>query len=77
MGDPFTIGYWRSEGTTPARRRGAEPGSEAGFIPATAVVVDLADKTDQGEIFGRLAAAANVGPQGQSCENCFCGRFGS
>lgn len=46
MGDPFTIGYWLSEGTEPSR-------DEALILlkkwipPATDIVVDVADKTDQ------------------------------
>lgn len=46
MGDPFAIGYWRSEGTAPTR-------DEALVLvknwtePANEIVVDLADKTDQ------------------------------
>lgn len=46
MGDPFTIGYWRSEGTTPTR-------DEALVLiknwtePANEIVIDLAGKTDQ------------------------------
>jgi hypothetical protein len=46
MGDPFTIGYYRSEGTTPAR-------ADALLLlrnwigPASNIVVDVAGKTDQ------------------------------
>lgn len=49
MGDPFTIGYWRSEGTTPSRAQAVT--QLKGWIdPANEIVVDLADKTDQGKL---------------------------
>jgi hypothetical protein len=47
MEDPFTIGHWRSEGTSPTRADALKLLRESWVGPASAIVVDLADKTDQ------------------------------
>lgn len=46
MGDPFTIGYWLSEGTQPSRDQAVEL-LKKWIAPASDIVVDVADKTDQ------------------------------
>ncbi len=46
MGDPFTIGYWRSEGTTPTRDE-ALAQIKKWVEPANEIVIDVAGKTDQ------------------------------
>lgn len=46
MGDPFTIGYWRSEGTEPARDE-ALALIKNWLTPATNLEIDLAARTDQ------------------------------
>lgn len=46
MSDPFTIGYWRSEGTSPTREQ-ALVLIKNWTEPANEIVVDLAGKTDQ------------------------------
>lgn len=49
MGDPFTIAYWRSEGTNLTRTQ-ALTQLKVWLDPAQEIVVDLADKTDQGKL---------------------------
>lgn len=46
MGDPFAIGYWRSEGTEPTRDE-ALVLLKNWLEPANNLVIDLAGKTDQ------------------------------
>lgn len=46
MGDPFTIGYWLSEGTQPTRDQALEL-LKKWVAPASDIVIDVADKTDQ------------------------------
>ncbi len=46
MDDPFTIGYWLSEGTQPTRDQALEV-LKKWVAPASDIVVDVANKTDQ------------------------------
>ncbi len=50
MGDPFTIGYWRSEGTEPTRDEALKFLKDSWLGPANEIVIDLADKTDQSKL---------------------------
>lgn len=52
MSDPFTIGYWRSEGTEPTREQALKFLQDNWLGPANEIVVDLADKTDQNKLLG-------------------------
>lgn len=50
MSDPFTIGYWRSEGTEPTREQALKFLQDNWLGPAEDVVIDLAGKTDQSKL---------------------------
>jgi hypothetical protein len=47
MAEPFTIGYWRSEGTEPTKAEALQLMENSWVGPAVDIVFDLADRIDQ------------------------------
>lgn len=52
MGDPFTVGYWQSEGTNPTREEAITLLKNVYVGPAGELAFDLAGTTDQTELLG-------------------------
>lgn len=76
MADPFTIGYWRSEGTQPTR-------DEALVLvknwvgPSTDLVVDLAGKTDQIKLLDGTNPLSMWGPNVQVVKSLYVKGLGT
>jgi hypothetical protein len=70
MGDPFSIGYWRSEGTQPTRDE-ALALVKNWFEPANDLVVDLAGKTDQIKLLDGTNPLGMWGPRVQVVKSLY------
>lgn len=76
MADPFTIGYWRSEGTQPIRDQ-ALVLVKNWLEPANDLVIDLAGKTDQIKLLDGTNPLGMWGPNVQVVKSLYVRGLGT
>lgn len=77
MGNPFAVGYWRSEGTSPPREEALLQLRNSWLGPANTVVIDLAGKTDQSKLLDGSSPLGMWGPNVKAVESVYVQGLGA